>query len=115
LRDRLTRFIYLTDDPSDRVGVLEYTLKKAIAAEEADKKLERAIRQGEVQRFYNNDWIAEAQAKGVLTAEEAQQLAELRDLTARVIAVDDFEASEVSRREKAESASTSFRDSIAAE
>jgi hypothetical protein len=51
----------------------------------------------------------------VLTAEEAQQLAELRDLTARVIAVDDFEASEVSRRGKAESASTSFRDSIAAE
>jgi acyl-CoA dehydrogenase len=115
-RDRLTRGIFLTDDPNDRVGVLEYTLKKAIAAEEADKKLERAIRQGEVQRFYNNDWIAEAQAKGVLTEEEARQLAELRELTARVIAVDDFEASEVSRQEpKAAGASPSFKDSIAAE
>ena len=48
-RDRLTRDIFITDDPNDRVGLLEHTLLKVIAAEEADKKLERAIRKGEVQ------------------------------------------------------------------
>ena len=47
-RDRLTRDIFITDDPADRVGLLEYTLIKVIASEEADKKLERAIRKGEV-------------------------------------------------------------------
>ncbi|MBC8013932.1 MAG: acyl-CoA dehydrogenase, partial [Methyloceanibacter sp.] len=96
-RDRLTRDIFLSDDPGDRVGLLDYTLAKVVACEEADKKLEQAIRKGEVKRFHDNDWIAEAQAKGVLTETEARALAELRDLVARVIAVDDFAASELAR------------------
>ena len=97
-RDRLTRDIFSPDDPPDRVGLLEYTLKKVIANEEADKKLERAIRKGDVKRYHNNDWIAEAKSKGVLTEEEASSLAELRDLVARVIAVDDFDAASLATR-----------------
>ena len=96
-RDRLTRHIYATDDPKDRVGLLDYTLAKAVACEEADRKLERAIRKGEVRRFHDHDWIAEAESKGVLSATEARALAELRDLVARAIAVDDFAASELAR------------------
>ena len=69
-----------------------------IASEEADKKLERAIRKGEVRRYHNNDWIEEAKSKGVLTADEASALAELRDLVARVIAVDDFDAAALAAR-----------------
>lgn len=96
-RDRLTRDIFVSDDPSDRGGLLDFTLAKVVAAEEADRKLERAIRKGEVKRFHDRDWIAEAQAKGVLTETEASNLAELRDLVARVIAVDDFAAAELVR------------------
>jgi len=118
-RDRLTRDIFTSDDPNDRIGLLEHTLLKVIAAEEADKKLERAIRKGDVHRYYNNDWIAEAERKGVITGEEARGLAEVRDLTARVIAVDHFDASEVSRQQPAPHATPSVftppRDSIAAE
>ena len=68
-----------------------------MACEAADKKLERAIRKGEVRRFHDRDWIADAEAKGVLDAAEARSLAELRDLVARVIAVDDFSAAELAR------------------
>jgi acyl-CoA dehydrogenase len=115
-RDRLTRHIYITDDPRDRIGLLDYTLAKAVACEEADKKLERAIRKGEVRRFHGNDWLAEAEAKGVLTASEARALAELRDLVARVIAVDDFSASELARgRSPAPQDSASRPEHIAAE
>ncbi len=96
-RDRLTRDIFVSDDPSDRAGLLDYTLAKIVGCEEADKKLERAIRRGEVRRFHDHDWIAEAQAKGVLSEPEARSLAELRDLVARVIAVDDFSAEELAR------------------
>ncbi len=96
-RDRLTRDIFMSDDPGDRGGLLDYTLAKVVACEEADKKLERAIRKGEVKRFHDKDWIAEAEAKGVLSEAEARSLAELRDLVARVIAVDDFSASELAR------------------
>ncbi|MGV1014405.1 MAG: acyl-CoA dehydrogenase [Methyloceanibacter sp.] len=95
-RDRLTREIFISDDISDRMGLLEYTLTKVVANEEADKKLERAIRKGEVKRFHGHDWIAEAEKKGVLTQNEARALAEQRDLVARVIAVDDFAADAVS-------------------
>ena len=102
------------------MGLLEHTLNRVIAAEDADKKLERAIRKGEVRRFYNNDWIAEAEAKGIITAEEAKSLAEIRDLTARVIAVDDFDAAELARsqqpiRNAGVHAFTPPKDSIAAE
>jgi hypothetical protein len=62
--------------------------------------LERAIRKGDVRRFHNNDWIAEAERKGVLTESEALDLAELRDLVARVIAVDDFSADALARGEQ---------------
>ena len=96
-RDRLTRDIFISDDPNDRLGLLDYTLAKVVASEAADKKLERAIRKGEVRRFHDRDWIADAEAKGVLDATEARSLAELRELVARVIAVDDFSAAELAR------------------
>jgi acyl-CoA dehydrogenase len=100
-RDRLTRDIFISDDPADRSGLLDYTLSKIVASEEADKKLERAIRKGEVRRFHDRDWIADAEAKGVLNAAEARSLAELRELVARVIAVDDFSAAELARGQTA--------------
>jgi acyl-CoA dehydrogenase len=118
-RDRLTRDIFITDDPNDRVGILEHTLLKVIAAEDADKKLERAIRKGEVHRYHNNDWIAEAERKGVITEEEARVLAEIRDLTARVIAVDHFDAADLAHKQPAQHAAPGAfiqpNDSIAAE
>ena len=39
-------------------------------------------------------------AKGILSAEEARDLAELRDMTARVIAVDDFAAADLKRKDR---------------
>ncbi len=95
LRDRLTRDIYITDDPADPRGILEYTLAKLVAAQDADKKLEKAIRSGTIRRTHTDDWIAEAQKQGTITAEEAKTLKELEELVARVIAVDDFDPAEV--------------------
>jgi acyl-CoA dehydrogenase len=71
------------------------TLKKVIAAEEAEKKLERAIRAGTIRRFHGFDWIGEAMAKGVVTESEGQQLREVDALVARVIAVDHFDPAEL--------------------
>jgi len=113
-RDRLTRDIFITNDPSDRMGLLEYTLLRTVTCEEADKKLERAIRKGEVQRFHNNDWIAEAEVKGVLTSDEAADLAELRDLMARVIAVDEFDAVALARRAPGAATGPKVADAVGA-
>jgi hypothetical protein len=72
-----------------------------------------------VHRYYNNNWIAEAEKKGVISEDEARTLAEVRDLTARVIAVDHFDPADVSHRQPAQrGAPASFappKDPIAAE
>jgi acyl-CoA dehydrogenase len=95
VRDRLTREIFVSKDPNDPTGVLEVALLKVVAAEEAERKLERAIRQGVVRRYHGIDWIGEAEAKGVLSAAEAGLLREVEALTQRVIAVDHFDPAEV--------------------
>ena len=95
MRDRLTRDIFISKDANDPMGLLEVTLEKTLAAETAEKKLDRAVRDGTVLRFHGRDWFAEAMQKGVLTAAEAEQLRELEGLTDRVIAVDHFDPDEV--------------------
>ena len=95
VRDRLTRFIYVSHDVNDPTGLLEVTLTKVVAAEAAEKKLDRAVRAGQVRRVHGTDWIGDAAKQGVITESEAQLLREVEQLTARVIAVDHFDPAEV--------------------
>jgi acyl-CoA dehydrogenase len=95
VRDRLTRHIYVSSDPNDPTGLLEVTLRKVIAAEEAEKKLERAIRAGTIRRYHGIDWIGDAAAKGIVSESEARLLREVEGLVARVIAVDHFDPAEL--------------------
>ncbi len=94
-RDRLTREIYVTRDPNDNLGILELAFEKVIATEEANRKLEHAVRNGTVHRFLGNDFITEAVTKGVVTAEEGEALRERERLVAKVIAVDHFDPDEI--------------------
>ena len=91
VRDRLTRHIYVSNDANDPTGLLEVTLKKVVAAEDAEKKIERAIRAGTIRRYHGIDWIGAAAEKGIVSESEAQLLKEVEALTARVIAVDHFD------------------------
>ncbi|MDX2155186.1 MAG: acyl-CoA dehydrogenase [Hyphomicrobiaceae bacterium] len=95
VRDRLTRHIFVSRDPDDPTGVLEVALEEVVAAEAAERKLERAVRQGQVHRYHGVDWIGEAVTKGVLSQDEASLLREVEALTQRVIAVDHFDPQEV--------------------
>ncbi|MEQ1614865.1 MAG: acyl-CoA dehydrogenase domain-containing protein, partial [Hyphomicrobiaceae bacterium] len=80
---------------NDPTGLLEVTLEKVIAAEPAEKKLDRAVRDGVVLRYHGRDWIGDAVAKNVITESEGIALREVEVLTARVIAVDHFDPAEV--------------------
>jgi acyl-CoA dehydrogenase len=71
------------------------TLGKVVASEEAEKKLERAIRAGTVRRYHGIDWIGDAVKKGVLTESEGELLKEVEGLVARTIAVDHFDKDEL--------------------
>ena len=98
VRDRLTREIFVTHDPKDATGVLEAALIKVVEAEEADRKIERAVRDGKIRRFLGNDWLHDAQAKGIITMDEEALLRQTDELVARVIAVDHFDADEITGR-----------------
>jgi acyl-CoA dehydrogenase len=95
VRDRLTRDIYISRDVNDATGLLEVTLEKVVRAEEAEKKLDRAVRHGLIRRYHGIDWIGDAQKKDVITESEAQLLRDVEALTARVIAVDHFDPAEI--------------------
>jgi acyl-CoA dehydrogenase len=95
VRDRLTRHMYLSNDVNDATGLLEVTLKKVIQAEEIEKKVDRAVRQGAIRRFHGIDWIGDAVTKSVISAEDGRLLREVEALTQRVIAVDHFDPAEV--------------------
>ena len=71
------------------------TLEKVVAAEEAEKKLEKAIRAGTIRRFHGIDWIGDAVAKNVISESEAALLRDVETLVARVIAVDHFDPAEL--------------------
>jgi len=95
VRDRLTRFMFVSKDVNDPTGLLEVTLEKVIAAEPAEKKLDRAVRDGVVMRYHGVDWIGDAVTKKVISESEGTLLREVEALTARVIAVDHFDPAEV--------------------
>ncbi|MEM7733629.1 MAG: acyl-CoA dehydrogenase [Pseudomonadota bacterium] len=90
-RDRMTMGVFVSHDPEDVTGVLEVAMQKVIAAEVIEKKLDRAVRKGQVRRFHGYDWLADAQEAGVLTGEEVATLREMDALVSRVIAVDHFD------------------------
>jgi acyl-CoA dehydrogenase len=94
-RDRLTREIFVSKDPDDPTGILEHTLMKVVEAEEAQRKIERAVRKGEIRRYHGIDWIGEALQQGIVTGTEATLVREVEELTNRVIAVDHFDPEEV--------------------
>ncbi len=95
LRDRLTRDIYINDNPDDPTGILEYTLSLAVSLERAEKAIEKAVRSGKIHRHYKSDWFGEAVALNIVTQHEADDLRELDELVGRVIAVDQFTPEEV--------------------
>jgi acyl-CoA dehydrogenase len=94
-RDRLTRHIYVSRDVQDPTGLLEVTLEKVMRAEDAEKKLDRAVRAGTIRRYHGIDWIGDALRHDVVTESEAQLLRDVEALTARVIAVDHFDPADV--------------------
>ncbi|MDX2309431.1 MAG: acyl-CoA dehydrogenase [Hyphomicrobium sp.] len=98
VRDRLTRDIFISKDANDPTGILEVTLEKVVAAEEAERKLERAVKAGTVRRYHGLDWFKDAADKGVITAAEADLLREVEALVERVIAVDHFDPAELKPR-----------------
>jgi len=94
-RDRLTAGTYLSTATDDPLAEIERALAATIVAEPVEAKLRAAVKDGRVEaKLPPGEGVdvltARAVAAGAITAAEGAALVIARELTAKVIGVDDF-------------------------
>ena len=89
-RDRLTQGMCIPCDENDPVTVIDLALLAVIEAEPIEAKMRAAARAGTIQGEFAAMLVADALAKGVITAQEAAALERAKSLRRKVIMVDDF-------------------------
>jgi acyl-CoA dehydrogenase len=94
-RDRLTAGMYAPTTGDHPVAQIERALAATLAAEPIEAKVRAAAKEGKFDAKVPpggglDALVARAQAAGVITATEAAAVIAARDLTAKVIRVDDF-------------------------
>jgi len=102
VRDRLTRDIHVSRDVNDPMGILEVTMEKVIEAEPVERKVEKALKAGMIRRSLDRDWLGDAEAKGIITSDEAKLLRETEELVLKVISVDHFDPDVLTGRTRIE-------------
>ncbi|MFI5303620.1 MAG: acyl-CoA dehydrogenase [Nitrospiria bacterium] len=89
-RDRLTRGIFIPKSSQDSIGRLEDALNKIVTAEQAEKKLGRALQSHQIHPGAEETVIEEALKKGVVTPEEGELLKLAAAARREAITVDNF-------------------------
>ena len=98
-RDRLTEGTYLSDDPADPAGRIEYAFQQAILGEDAEKKLKKLFKQGKLKSRTYTERISEAMQNKLITRKEGEQLHTSWLAMRDAIRVDSFTDEEFSRGE----------------
>ncbi|WP_274571075.1 acyl-CoA dehydrogenase [Neisseria leonii] len=88
---RLTKYMYVPQDPAEPVGVLAPAHAAVIAAEPVEKKLRSMARKGEFSALSQLTQLQEALDKGVISQDDFDSVTRARKLKREVIMVDDFD------------------------
>jgi len=88
-RDRLTSGLYITQDPSDPTGAIEYAFECVMKAAPAERKIKDSRRKPSYGVSYE-DFLQELVTDGVIDADEAKLVSEAASATHTVVMVDDF-------------------------
>lgn len=96
-RKRLSRLTFCEPTENCPLGRLEEAFHKICAVEELEKRVQRAVKGGILRSLTLLEQINEASAHGVLSKEEAYRLQDAELARQSVIAVDDFDPSELAR------------------
>lgn len=92
-RERLTDGIFISEQASNPVGLLELALPRVIATEPLERRLHKAEAAGKLHSRDLQTQLQMAVDQSIITAEEARELEAVRTMVAEIIAVDDFESS----------------------
>ena len=96
-RNHLGLNSYLTPNKNNPVGIMQQVLMQAVEVEPLEKKIHKAFRSGKVKGITFAEQVQSAEASGVLTAKEAEKILAYDKKRMEVIAVDDFDFSELVR------------------
>lgn len=94
-RDRLTNGVFKSDTSTHPVCLMEQALPRVILAEPLERKLLKALKQGEINGITWDEQLKDAVDKSIVSKEEADILLHVRELVAEIIAVDDFDVEEL--------------------
>ncbi len=94
-RDRLVGGAWLGPGDNNAVGRLNALLPDVIAAEPLERKILKAVKNGQISGHTPEMQLAEALEQGVLSKAEHEIVAEVRERGAEFIAVDDFDTDEL--------------------
>ncbi len=97
-RDRLTAGIFMPDDATEQVAVLEQAFKQAVMCTPVIEKLRRFARENKLKQKNILDIAREAIPVSLISEQDFEQLEKLIELRNKVIAVDDFTTDEFSNR-----------------
>ena len=92
-RDRLTNGVFISDEASNPVGLLEQALPRVIATEPLERRLQKAEAAGKLKSLDPGVQLQMAVEQSIITAEEAKELEAVRAMVTEIIAVDDFDSS----------------------
>ncbi|MGE5625364.1 MAG: acyl-CoA dehydrogenase [Bacillota bacterium] len=93
-RNRLTWNTY-TGDKHSPVGMLAEALELATRLEPVERRIREAEKAGKLKAKRGASPLAAAEEAGLVSLQEARDLARLEELTAEIVAVDDFDTSEL--------------------
>lgn len=97
-RERLAGYAYTTAEPGNPVGLLQQALRMANDLSPIEKKLRRARKSKQIAASYLPEQIVEARAAGILSDAEAKDMQVYHEIVMDLIAVDDFDPSEIGRQ-----------------
>ena len=94
-RNRLTQGVYSSARTGNPIGLLEQALPQVIAAEPLERKFLKALKTGQIDGITWEEQLEQVRALGAISAEEADILRKVRAITLEIIAVDEFDSSEL--------------------
>ena len=102
-RNRLTSGVYLSSDPADPGGAVEYALMKTLEVEPLERRLRK---EGQVRGYAEtlSTWIGRLLHESHIDATEAALLRDAHDAIRRAIMVDDFEPEQAAQSDHQEEA-----------
>lgn len=96
-RDRLCQLAYTTLEPGNPLGLLQEALELTTEFDPVERRLRQARKEGLLSSDYLGDQIEEAEKAQVISKAEARNMRSYHEKVLALLAVDDFDSSELAR------------------